>query len=165
MDIRRLDVTDADSGRSLVGRVVGEHGGQPSNEAYCAAKFAVEGFMESLHPLAAAVGVRVSVVEPGAAASDFIANARLDPAAFVAEAGPYADVVLNYLDRTMQQFGTAAQAPSEVADVVVGLLGPQQPAFRVQTAEASRAFVGAKLADLDGSVVTQTTSGWLTAGR
>ena len=39
--------------------------GQPFNDAYCAAKFAVEGFMESLAPVAATAGVRVSVIEPG----------------------------------------------------------------------------------------------------
>ena len=39
--------------------------GQPFNEAYCAAKFAVEGFMESLAPVAAAHGVTVSLVVPG----------------------------------------------------------------------------------------------------
>ena len=39
--------------------------GQPFNEAYCAAKFAVEGFMEALAPVAEAHGVAVSVVVPG----------------------------------------------------------------------------------------------------
>ncbi|MCI4067112.1 SDR family NAD(P)-dependent oxidoreductase, partial [Micromonospora sp. R77] len=59
---------------SSVGGVVG----QPFNEAYCAAKFAVEGFMESLAPLAATVGVTVTVVEPGAVASEFVTNVGVD---------------------------------------------------------------------------------------
>lgn len=61
---------------SSVGGIVG----QPFNEAYCGAKFAVEGFMEGLAPVAATVGVRVVVVEPGAVASSFVANAGVDPA-------------------------------------------------------------------------------------
>ena len=39
--------------------------GQPFNESYCAAKSAVEGFMEALAPVAAAQGVTVSIVVPG----------------------------------------------------------------------------------------------------
>ncbi|MFD0632179.1 SDR family NAD(P)-dependent oxidoreductase [Catenulispora yoronensis] len=39
--------------------------GQPFNEGYSAAKFAVEGFMESLAPTAAAMGVSIVLVEPG----------------------------------------------------------------------------------------------------
>ena len=35
--------------------------GQPFNEAYCAAKFAVEGFLESLAPVAAPVAATVGV--------------------------------------------------------------------------------------------------------
>lgn len=42
--------------------------------AYCAAEFAVEGFTESLAPVAATNGVSVSVMEPGAVASEFVSN-------------------------------------------------------------------------------------------
>jgi len=142
---------------SSVGGVVG----QPFNEAYCAAKFAVEGFCEALAPVAASVGVRVSVVEPGAVASEFIANAGLDPAALAAAAGPYRDVVGRYLARTMRQFGTGAQPADEVAAVVLAALECAQPPFRLQTSDWSRAFVAAKLADTDGSAVQALTGAWL----
>ena len=49
--------------------------GQPFADAYCAAKFAVEGFMQSLAVVAREVGVWVSVVEPAAVASSFVDNA------------------------------------------------------------------------------------------
>jgi NAD(P)-dependent dehydrogenase (short-subunit alcohol dehydrogenase family) len=42
--------------------------GQPFHEGYSAAKFAVEGFMEALAPVAAQVGVTVSLVETGGGA-------------------------------------------------------------------------------------------------
>src|SRR5450759_3694717 len=48
--------------------------GQPFNEASCAAKFAVEGFLESLAPVAATVGVGVAIVEPGAVTTEFVNN-------------------------------------------------------------------------------------------
>jgi NAD(P)-dependent dehydrogenase (short-subunit alcohol dehydrogenase family) len=151
----------ASGGRLVTVSSVGGVVGQPFNEAYCAAKFAVEGFCEALAPVAAAVGVRVSVVEPGAVASEFITNAGLDPAELVAGAGPYQAVVERYLDRTMRQFGTAAQPANEVADVLVGLLDRTDPPFRVQTSHGSRAFVATKFADTDGSAVLALTGGWL----
>lgn len=46
--------------------------------------------MESLAPVAASVGVAVSVVEPGAVATEFVNNIGLDLEAEIADAGPYA---------------------------------------------------------------------------
>src|SRR6202040_3945771 len=50
----------------------------PGQTAYCAAKFAVRGFSESLrHELqAAASPVRVSVVHPGGVATNIVRNSR-----------------------------------------------------------------------------------------
>lgn len=151
----------ASRGRLLTITSVGGVVGQPFNEAYCAAKFAVEGFMESLAPVAAAVGVAVAVVEPGAVASDFVANAGLDPAAMLAGAGPYAASLGAYLDRVTGQFAASAQSASFVADVVVQALAAESMPFRIQTSDWSRAFVGTKLADVDGSAVQQLTAAWL----
>jgi NAD(P)-dependent dehydrogenase (short-subunit alcohol dehydrogenase family) len=151
----------ASSGRIVTISSVGGVVGQPFNEAYCAAKFAVEGFFEALAPVAAAVGVRVSVVEPGAVDSEFVSNASLDPDVMIAAAGPYADVLGRYLDRTIKQFGSAAQPASEVAALITALLADPSPVFRVQTSQWSRDFVATKLTDLDGSAVLGMTSSWV----
>jgi NAD(P)-dependent dehydrogenase (short-subunit alcohol dehydrogenase family) len=140
---------------SSVGGVVG----QPFNEAYCAAKFAVEGFMESLAPVAASVGVAVSVVEPGAVASEFVSNVGGADTA-MEQAGPYAPALAAYLERTRGAFA-AAQSPQAAAERIVGLLDAERPAFRVQTSDAARTFAAAKLADLDGSAVQALTSTWI----
>jgi NAD(P)-dependent dehydrogenase (short-subunit alcohol dehydrogenase family) len=145
---------------SSVGGVVG----QPFNEAYCAAKFAVEGFMESLAPVAATVGVHVSLIEPGAVASEFVNNLGVDPAQMLRDAGPYAPALEHYLARTMQQFSNAAQTASDVGDVVLRVLSAENPALRVQTTDAARAFAGTKLADLDGSAVLGLTRTWVGLG-
>lgn len=150
----------ASGGRVISVTSVGGVIGQPFNEAYCAAKFAVEGFMESLAPVAAAVGVAVCVVEPGAVASEFVANVGLDAARLTAEAGPYAAALTAYLRRTADAFA-AAQSPAGVADVIVAALNADQPAFRIQTSDGATAFVGAKIADLDGGRIVGTTSQWL----
>jgi len=151
----------ASGGRVLTVSSVGGIVGQPFNDAYCAAKFAVEGFLESLHPVAATVGVGVCVIEPGAVASEFVANAGIDPAAAVAEAGPYAPAVVAYLERTARSFA-AAQSAEEVGGLIAGLLDVAELPFRVQTSAGARAFVTPKLADLDGSAVTGITRGWVT---
>jgi NAD(P)-dependent dehydrogenase (short-subunit alcohol dehydrogenase family) len=147
-------------GRLVTVTSVGGVVGQPFNEAYCAAKFAVEGFMEALAPVAATAGVRVSVVEPGAVASEFVASQRIDVNTLLAEAGPYAPALKAYVARTRQAFD-AAQTPAEAVAPIIDLLASERPPFRVQTSETARAFVGTKLADLDGSAVQTLTGGWL----
>ncbi|MEU3918362.1 SDR family oxidoreductase [Streptomyces sp. NPDC029004] len=151
----------ASGGRLITVTSVGGVIGQPFNEAYCAAKFAVEGYMESLAPVAAKLGVSVSVVEPGAVATEFVNNLGVDPEAVVAAAGPYTDALRAYVDRTVSQFLSGAQSPAEVADNVMETLEADRPAFRVQTSDWARAFTGTKLADLDGSAVQGLTGGWV----
>ncbi|MFE3327828.1 SDR family oxidoreductase [Streptomyces sp. NPDC059176] len=148
-------------GRLITVTSVGGVIGQPFNEAYCAAKFAVEGYMESLAPVAASVGVTVSVVEPGAVATEFVNNIGLDVESEVAAAGPYADALRAYLDRTVSQFLNGAQTPAEAAAPVVTALTDDGPAFRIQTSEWARGFTGTKLLDLDGSAVLGMTNGWV----
>ncbi|OKK17302.1 short-chain dehydrogenase [Streptomyces sp. CB00455] len=150
----------ASGGRVITVTSVGGIVGQPFNEAYCAAKFAVEGFMESLAPVAATVGVAVTVVEPGAVASEFVAALELDVPALLAAAGPYAPALQAYIARTMESYGQA-QTPAEAAAPVVEALTARTPAFRVQTSDWARDFIGAKLSDLDGSAVQTLTGGWV----
>ncbi len=152
----------ASNGRLLTVSSVGGVVGQPFNEAYCAAKFAVEGFLQALAPVAATVGVSVGVVEPGAVASEFVTNLGLDVDTLLADAGPYTPALQAYLDRTLNQFSNAAQSAEDVADVLVGCLGIEQLPFRTQTSDGARSFVGLSLADVDGSGVLDQTSGWVT---
>ncbi|MFJ9968797.1 SDR family oxidoreductase [Streptomyces avermitilis] len=150
----------ASHGRVLTVTSVGGVVGQPFNEAYCAAKFAVEGFMESLAPVAATVGVSVTVVEPGAVASEFVASQGLDIPALTEAAGPYGPALQAYIDRTMRSFGNA-QTPAQAAAPIIEALTADRPAFRVQASDWARDFAGTKLADLDGSAVQSLTGTWV----
>jgi len=147
-------------GRVVTVTSVGGVVGQPFNEAYCSAKFAAEGFLESLHPVAASQGVAVTVVEPGAVATHFAGSAVADADAMLAAAGPYEDALRAYLGRTGAVFANA-QHPDGVAEVILDALERDDPPFRVQTSPVAAAFAGLKLADLDGSRVTSATRGWL----
>ncbi|WP_431774837.1 SDR family NAD(P)-dependent oxidoreductase [Streptomyces cucumeris] len=151
----------ATGGRLITVTSVGGVIGQPFNEAYCAAKFAVEGYMESLAPVARALGVAVSVVEPGAVATEFVNNISLDLEAEVAAAGAYAPTLRAYLERTTAQFLNGAQTPAEAAGTVLEALTADAPAFRLQTSDWARAFTATKLADVDGSAVQGLTGTWI----
>jgi NAD(P)-dependent dehydrogenase (short-subunit alcohol dehydrogenase family) len=150
----------ASGGRLITITSVGGVVGQPFNEAYCAAKFAVEGFMEGLAPVAATVGVRVSVVEPGAVGSEFVSNVGIESSPLRANPGPYSDALAAYLERTAGAFANA-QSPKDAAAPIVELLGAGSPAFRIQTSPGATAFAGVKLADLDGSRVIGMTTPWV----
>ncbi|MEU9117695.1 SDR family oxidoreductase [Streptomyces sp. NPDC048483] len=151
----------ASGGRLITVTSVGGVIGQPFNEAYCAAKFAVEGYMESLAPVAAAHGVSVSVIEPGAVATEFVANVGVDLEAAVADAGAYAPQLNAYLNRTISQFLDGAQTAEAAAESVIEALTADEPAFRLQTSDWARDFVGTKLTDLDGSAVLGITNDWV----
>lgn len=149
----------ASQGRLITVTSVGGVVGQPFNEAYCAAKFGVEGMMESLAPVMRAFGVHVSLVEPGAIASKFIENAVADREKLFAGAGVYRHLLEGYAARTEATFSDA-QTADQVAEVVLRVLADPSPAFRYQTSPEAAQFVGIKLTDLDGSKVQAVTSAW-----
>ncbi|HEX2903861.1 MAG TPA: SDR family NAD(P)-dependent oxidoreductase [Jatrophihabitans sp.] len=147
----------AGRGRILTVTSVGGVVGQPFADAYCGAKFAVEGFMQSLAPVAARVGVWVSVIEPAAVASDFVANVSRQ-----ASPGPYEQTLQAYLSRTQAAFANA-QPAAEAGAAIAAAARSTTYRFRWQTSAAASAFVGLSLADLDGSSVLGQTATWLDA--
>ena len=151
------------AGRILTITSVGGVVGQPFNDAYCAAKFAVEGLMESLAPVAKTFGVHIAVIEPGAVASAFIANATPSIQSLSNSTDdPYQELWQKYLKRTQSAFDpSAVQSPADVAKVVVQVASEENPRFRYQTSSGSHAFVGQKLSDMDGSKVVNMTSTWI----
>jgi NAD(P)-dependent dehydrogenase (short-subunit alcohol dehydrogenase family) len=153
----------ASGGRVVTVTSVGGVVGQPFNEAYCAAKFAVEGFMESLAPVAASVGVHVSVIEPGPVATEFVNNVGADVDRLFAEGGDYTPAMKGYLAHVMAEFGDpqAVQSADDVADVILTAMVTESAAFRHQTSHWARTFCGYKLSDHDGSAVVGMTSDWL----
>jgi NAD(P)-dependent dehydrogenase (short-subunit alcohol dehydrogenase family) len=136
--------------------------GQPFNEGYSAAKFAVEGFMEALAPVAAEVGVTVSLIEPAAVLdTSFISSAGADPAAMLRAAGPYAEAFCAYRAWVATGAVESAQVAVDVAAVVVRALTGDAPAFRIQTSDYARRYVARKLADPDGGTIQALTRSWL----
>ncbi|CAM3787725.1 SDR family NAD(P)-dependent oxidoreductase [Smaragdicoccus niigatensis] len=142
-------------GRILTVTSVGGVVGQPFADAYCGAKFAVEGFMQSLAVVAEKFGVQVGVIEPAAVASEFVANVdRPD------NGGPYGALLGAYAARTAGAFANAQSATSAgvaIADAATS----DEFRFRWQTSDAAAAFVGVSLADPDGERVLGFTRPWI----
>ena len=141
-------------GRIVTVTSVGGAVGQPFADAYCAAKFAVEGLMQSLAPVVAPFGVDVSIVEPAAVSSSFTDSVHR------AAPGPYAHLQKAYLDRKATAFASA-QSAEDAAKTVVEAATTTAPRFRWQTSDAAARFAGLSLADLDGSRVLGVTQTWL----
>ncbi|GIH05606.1 short-chain dehydrogenase/reductase [Rhizocola hellebori] len=141
--------------------------GQPFNEAYCAAKFAVEGFMESLAPVAEAHGVRVSIVVPGFVPdTNFGVFPDINRVTIQAASGPYAPTFAAYIDWVIGQgWESAGQKAQEVAEVVVRTLGEARPPFRVPANDWAAKYLDHKLADRDGSAIQSLARTWIGASR
>jgi len=148
------------SGRVIAVSSVGGVLGQPFTDAYCAAKFALEGLFESLRPVAAQFGVGVSIVEPGPVASEFhersqgFGREELD-----VKGDPYGELRRRY-DAFMAAGSTRKQPVDEAAKVIVDVAGSPDPLLRYQTSRFTTRLVGLKLADLDGAQVSGFTSRW-----
>jgi NAD(P)-dependent dehydrogenase (short-subunit alcohol dehydrogenase family) len=147
----------AGSGTVLTVTSVGGAVGQPFADAYCGAKFAVEGFMQSLAVVMLAHGVHVSVIEPAAVGSAFVANAAR-PASDPAD--PYAAQLDAYLARSAGAFANA-QSSRDASVSIADAATSAEHRFRWQTSEGATAFVGMSLADTDGSRVLGVTRSWI----
>jgi NAD(P)-dependent dehydrogenase (short-subunit alcohol dehydrogenase family) len=139
--------------------------GQPFNEAYCAAKFAVEGFMESLAPVARAHGVKVSIVVPGFVPdTNFGVFPDINRRTIEAASGPYAPTFAAYLGWISSQgWEGAGQKAQEVAEVIVHTLDSADPPFRVATNDWVCSYLGDKLNDRDGAAVQTLARTWIGA--
>jgi NAD(P)-dependent dehydrogenase (short-subunit alcohol dehydrogenase family) len=146
----------AGRGRVVTVTSVGGAVGQPFADAYCGAKFAAEGFMQSLAVVAERFGVWVSVIEPAAVASDFVANVRRPSGAD----DPYSALLAAYVARTESTFANA-QSPAEAGAAIAACATASGYRFRWQTSTGATAFVGMSLADLDGERVLGATRSWI----
>lgn len=141
---------------SSVGGLVG----QPMNEIYCSAKFAVEGLVESLATyMEPFFNVRMSLIEPGGIKTEFVNRVMGD---VQKTGGVYKDdyePVLNAYLQTMQTRGTfeqRAQTPQEVASVILKCLRAQPGQLRYQTSAYAQEFANLKIAsDPTGNFLQQ----------
>ena len=141
----------ARSGRIVSVSSIGGLIGQPFNDAYCAAKFAVEGMMESLAPVVKRLGIHLSVIEPGPVNTEFVSTVSKQLSA--REIDDYAPLLNSYLSGSRQAFATAGQTGDDVAKVIVEAATAESPHFRYQTSETIRGIAARKYVDTTGDSV------------
>jgi len=133
--------------------------GTPFNDAYCSAKFAAEGLMMSLAPVAARFGISVSIVEPGAIESPF-AESAARPVAEGEPAQAYAEVLADYRAYIARTFA-APQSAAGVAESIYQAATDPEPAMRYQSSDEVRRIVGLVLGDLTSNALLAETKSWL----
>lgn len=128
--------------------------GQPFNDAYCAAKFAVEGMMESLAPVLKRFGIHVSLVEPGPVNSEFVSSTLNKNSDLDADLkNDYRAMLDSYSQATKNVFSQCAQSPDEIAKFIVEIATNNTNSFRYQTSEISRRIAQLKFTDPTGNQV------------
>ena len=142
---------EARSGRVINISSVGGLVGQPFNDFYCAAKFAVEGYTESLASyVGPAFGLHFSSIEPGgittAFADNVMAHLMQTGGMFEDEYKPILEAYIGGARQRAESGGSsfAYQTAHEVADVVMGVLQSDNPPLRTRTSDWSEAFTHLK---------------------
>ncbi|MEL6182708.1 MAG: SDR family oxidoreductase [Myxococcota bacterium] len=153
---------EAQSGRIVTVTSVGGLVGQPFNEIYCAAKFAVEGYIEALASyVQPSFGILFTLIEPGGISTEF-ANSALQQ--FQQGGGmqddAYRPILERYIhkatSRTEKGESGTYQTPTEVAQVIVDCIAADDPPLRTRTSEWSEAFCRLKTeADPTGRKLSQ----------
>jgi NAD(P)-dependent dehydrogenase (short-subunit alcohol dehydrogenase family) len=146
----------ARSGRIITVSSLGGIFGSPFNDAYCAAKFAVEGLMETLAPVARALGVHISLIEPGPVSTEFTASA-VAPADedSIPSGSPYAALAQAYRSAFVHTTSTP-QTGDDVAQTILEAATAQVPHLRYQTSETARQIASRKLVDPTGDSIVNT---------
>lgn len=144
------------SGRIISVSSIGGLVGQPFNDAYCAAKFAVEGFMEALAPVAARLGIHVSLVEPGPVSTEFVNNV-LSTGNGTQGSGPevYRNLLAAYMQQSSKLYAGGSQSADDVAKIIIEAATAQAPHLRYITSDAMRTFFAFKTQDATGDTLLQ----------
>lgn len=157
----------ARSGHVITISSVGGLVGQPFNEIYCAAKFAVEGYTEALASYVTPnFGIDFTTVEPGGIQSEFAANVlkHVEQTGGMLE-DEYLPILQKYIGGSEnRQDGYIYQTAEEVATVVMECVHADKPPIRTRTSKWGEEFCALKTKlDPDGrklqsQVITQFLS-------
>lgn len=150
------------SGQIISITSVGGLVGQPFNELYCGAKFAVEGFMEGLATYVSdAFNIKISCVEPGGISTEFMTSA-IEKTAVEGQfaTGEYLPIFERYMagnqKRASESKESVYQTGLEVAEVVLGIAKNENPPLRIRTSQWAEDFCELKTkADPDGTKLVQ----------
>ncbi|MBP2706373.1 SDR family NAD(P)-dependent oxidoreductase [Microbispora sp. RL4-1S] len=138
---------------SIGGRV----GGSPGLAAYQSAKFAVEGFSEVLTNEVKPLGIKITIIEPGAFRTDWAGSSMNIP-----PVGPDYEDTVGAMNRRRAGFDrTAPGDPARAAQIILGIVDLDEPPLRLllgadalelaETSSRARAAEAARWAELSRS--------------
>jgi len=133
----------------------------PMFSAYCASKYALEGFSEALAYEVAPFGIDVSLVEPGAVATQLDRNRR-EGAGYQAR-GPYAGLYKAMRARLSDSHARGASRADEVAATIFTAATTRRPALRYTV--GNMGFAAALAARLVPDRLKQVAVGRITSDR
>lgn len=132
--------------------------GQPFNEIYCAAKFAVEGYTESMASyIQPSFNINFTVIEPGGISSEFAKSALQQ---FQNSGGmkgdEYQPILEKYIGGAQNRSEGVYQTSDQVAEVVIECIEDPKPPVRIRTSEWSEEFCNLKTqADPTGKILQE----------
>jgi NAD(P)-dependent dehydrogenase (short-subunit alcohol dehydrogenase family) len=131
---------------SSVGGLVGGEGGA----LYCATKFAVEGFSESIAREVAAFGIHVTIVEPGFFRTDFLDESSVRYGSRQIE--DYAEISAQMKAFWDGRNHAQAGDPAKLGRALVDLADRADPPLRFAAGSDAVAMIGGKIASLQAEL-------------
>ena len=138
---------------------VSSFGGQvayPGFSAYCATKFALEGFSEAMAAEVAQMGVKVLIVEPGAFRTGFSGGGLVESRAFPeyrATVGPTREMIKG-ID------GTQPGDPTKAAEAILAALDAEDTPLRLPLGADAVEGIRAKLESVRHAKRSTSGAGW-----
>lgn len=127
---------------------------------YGAAKFALEGYSEALRDEVAPLGIRVTLVEPGAFRTSFAGTANLRPATTIADYAVAIEPIRQYLyGNDGKQLGD----PRKAAQAMIQAVESEDPPLRLMLGADAYALWEQKLAAMQAELARWRSVGEATA--
>jgi NAD(P)-dependent dehydrogenase (short-subunit alcohol dehydrogenase family) len=131
----------AHRGRIIIMSSTGGRLGSPGNSAYCASKFALEGFAECLQQEMVLFSVQVSLVEPGIVSTELFGRNRHIANGAMAADSAYRDWFQRLEQLTDDEVKSAVVTPTDVAEVVFEILEAKRPRLRYLVGRRGRFLI------------------------
>lgn len=109
---------------------------------YCSTKFAVEGLSEALSQEVAPLGIKVTLVEPGAFRTDFNGRSLSVPEQLIED---YAQTTNGFLDWLQQMDGKQPGDPVKAAQAMIQAVESESPPLRLALGEDAVNAIASKL--------------------
>ncbi|MBV8062154.1 MAG: SDR family NAD(P)-dependent oxidoreductase [Nevskia sp.] len=122
----------------------------PGSGLYAASKAALEGMSESLAAELAPLGIKVSLVEPGALRTDFLSERSMQVAS--RHIGDYAEPIGRVVRHKQELSGHQPGDPDAAAQAILELLDLPEPPLRLLLGSDALRLARRKLAQLAGDI-------------